>query len=159
MFIGEYRHNIDAKGRLFLPVKFREKLGEEFIFSRGLDKCVCIYPVDEWEMGRNDIVGDIQGNRNVFMQPDPDPPQPLPLQHRSQHFHLYRLSRSRLGVWLHFPGNDHHPSVFRGQGHRYCGSDHHWYGSYRVRCDPCLLPASAGFRILHGDRNRDHFPA
>lgn len=49
MFIGEYRHNIDAKGRLMLPVKFREKLGEEFIFSRGLDKCVCIYPVEEWK--------------------------------------------------------------------------------------------------------------
>ena len=49
MFIGEYRHNIDAKGRLMLPVKFREKLGEEFIFSRGLDKCVCIYPIEEWK--------------------------------------------------------------------------------------------------------------
>ncbi len=49
MFIGEYRHNIDAKGRLMLPVKLREKLGDEFIFSRGLDKCVCIYPLDEWK--------------------------------------------------------------------------------------------------------------
>ncbi|MBO5767767.1 MAG: division/cell wall cluster transcriptional repressor MraZ [Clostridia bacterium] len=49
MFIGEYRHNIDAKGRLMLPAKLREKLGDEFIFSRGLDKCVCIYPVEEWK--------------------------------------------------------------------------------------------------------------
>jgi MraZ protein len=49
MFIGEYRHNIDSKGRLFIPAKFREKIGEEFVFSRGLDKCVCIYPVEEWE--------------------------------------------------------------------------------------------------------------
>lgn len=49
MFYGEYRHNIDAKGRLFIPAKLREKLGEEFIFSRGLDKCICIYPIEEWE--------------------------------------------------------------------------------------------------------------
>ncbi len=50
MFYGEYRHTIDAKGRLFIPAKLREKLGEEFIFSRGLDNCVCIYPKDEWEI-------------------------------------------------------------------------------------------------------------
>ena len=49
MFYGEYRHTIDAKGRLFIPAKLREKLGEEFIFSRGLDNCVCVYPKDEWE--------------------------------------------------------------------------------------------------------------
>lgn len=49
MLIGEYRHNIDAKGRLFIPAKFRERLGEEFIISRGLDKCICVYPMEEWE--------------------------------------------------------------------------------------------------------------
>ncbi len=49
MFYGEYKHTIDAKGRLFIPAKLREKLGEEFIFSRGLDNCVCVYPKDEWE--------------------------------------------------------------------------------------------------------------
>ncbi len=49
MFYGEYRHNIDTKGRLFIPAKLREKLGEEFIFSRGLDKCICIYPMEEWK--------------------------------------------------------------------------------------------------------------
>lgn len=49
MFLGEYRHTIDAKGRLFIPAKLREKLGEEFILSRGFDKCICVYPVEEWE--------------------------------------------------------------------------------------------------------------
>lgn len=49
MFYGEYRHTIDAKGRLFIPAKLREKLGEEFIFSRGFDKCICVYPMAEWE--------------------------------------------------------------------------------------------------------------
>ena len=49
MFYGEYKHGIDSKGRLFIPAKLREKLGETFMLSRGLDKCVCIYPMDEWE--------------------------------------------------------------------------------------------------------------
>ena len=49
MFYGEYRHTIDSKGRLFIPAKLRERLGEEFIFSRGFDKCICVYPMEEWE--------------------------------------------------------------------------------------------------------------
>ena len=49
MFYGEYRHTIDAKGRLFIPSKLREKLGDTFMFSRGFDKYVCIYPMDQWE--------------------------------------------------------------------------------------------------------------
>lgn len=49
MFYGEYKHTIDAKGRLFIPAKLREKLGDSFILSRGFDKCVCVYPEDEWE--------------------------------------------------------------------------------------------------------------
>lgn len=49
MFYGEYKHTIDAKGRLFIPAKFREKLGDEFILSRGFDKCIRVYPMQEWE--------------------------------------------------------------------------------------------------------------
>ena len=49
MFYGEYKHTIDTKGRLFIPAKLREKLGDNFILSRGFDKCVCVYPEDEWE--------------------------------------------------------------------------------------------------------------
>ncbi len=49
MFYGEFNHTIDAKGRLFIPAKLREKLGEEFMFSRGFDNCICIYPMEEWE--------------------------------------------------------------------------------------------------------------
>jgi MraZ protein len=49
MFYGEYRHTIDTKGRLFIPAKLREKLGDKFILSRGFDKCVCVYPEEEWE--------------------------------------------------------------------------------------------------------------
>jgi MraZ protein len=49
MFMGEYNHTIDAKGRLIIPAKFRELLGEEFVLTRGLDGCLWIYPMDEWE--------------------------------------------------------------------------------------------------------------
>lgn len=48
MFIGEYNHTIDAKGRLIVPAKFREKLGEEFVVTKGLDGCLFVYPNEEW---------------------------------------------------------------------------------------------------------------
>jgi MraZ protein len=48
MFMGEYSHSIDAKGRLIIPAKFRELLGEEFVLTKGLDGCLSIYPMDEW---------------------------------------------------------------------------------------------------------------
>ena len=49
MFMGEYNHTIDAKGRLIIPSKFRELLGEEFVLTKGLDGCLSIYPMDEWK--------------------------------------------------------------------------------------------------------------
>ena len=39
MFMGEYSHTIDAKGRMIIPSKFREELGEEFVLTKGLDGC------------------------------------------------------------------------------------------------------------------------
>ena len=48
MFIGEFHHNIDDKGRLIIPSKFRCELGEKFIITRGLDKCLFIYSMNEW---------------------------------------------------------------------------------------------------------------
>lgn len=42
MFMGEYSHTIDAKGRLIIPSKFREQLGEEFVLTKGLDGCLSI---------------------------------------------------------------------------------------------------------------------
>lgn len=50
MFIGEYRHNIDAKGRIIIPAKFREMLAEKMIVTRGLDGCLTIYTLEEWEV-------------------------------------------------------------------------------------------------------------
>lgn len=49
MFMGEYHHSIDAKGRIIIPSKFRYELGEEFIVTKGLDGCLFIYSKEEWE--------------------------------------------------------------------------------------------------------------
>ncbi len=49
MFMGEYNHTIDAKGRLIVPAKFRELLGDEFVVTRGLDGCLFVYPKEEWK--------------------------------------------------------------------------------------------------------------
>jgi MraZ protein len=49
MFMGEYNHTIDPKGRLIIPSKFREQLSDEFVLTKGLDGCLSIYPMDEWE--------------------------------------------------------------------------------------------------------------
>lgn len=49
MLIGEYHHNLDEKGRLIIPSKFREEIGEQFITTRGLDGCLFIYSMNEWE--------------------------------------------------------------------------------------------------------------
>lgn len=48
--MGEFQHNIDAKGRMIVPAKFRQELGERFIVTRGLDQCLFVYPMDEWEI-------------------------------------------------------------------------------------------------------------
>ena len=47
MFIGEYLHNIDEKGRLAIPVKFRKEL-QKAVVTKGLDGCLVIYPAVEW---------------------------------------------------------------------------------------------------------------
>ena len=49
MFMGEYRHTVDPKGRLIVPSKFRELLGAEFVVTRGLDGCLFVYPMESWE--------------------------------------------------------------------------------------------------------------
>ncbi|SEN08376.1 division/cell wall cluster transcriptional repressor MraZ [Lihuaxuella thermophila] len=48
MFMGEYRHTIDGKGRIIIPAKFREGLGDSFVVTRGLDQCLFAYPRSEW---------------------------------------------------------------------------------------------------------------
>jgi len=49
MFMGEYLHTVDPKGRLIMPAKFREGLGEKFVATKGLDNCLFVYPMEEWQ--------------------------------------------------------------------------------------------------------------
>jgi MraZ protein len=48
MFMGEYNHTVDPKGRLIVPSKFREQLGDEFVVTKGLDGCLFVYSNEEW---------------------------------------------------------------------------------------------------------------
>lgn len=49
MFMGEFDHTIDTKGRIIVPSKFREDLGDEFVITLGLDGCLFVYPQTEWQ--------------------------------------------------------------------------------------------------------------
>lgn len=48
MFLGEYHHTIDEKGRIVMPSKFRTELKDKFIIARGLEKCLYVYSLDDW---------------------------------------------------------------------------------------------------------------
>lgn len=50
MLIGEYSHNMDAKGRIIMPAKFRDEIGPVFVLTRGLDGCLFGYPMEQWEI-------------------------------------------------------------------------------------------------------------
>ena len=50
MFIGEYNHSVDTKGRMNVPAKFREDLGERFYMTKGLDNCLFLFPEAEWRV-------------------------------------------------------------------------------------------------------------
>jgi len=49
MLIGEYRHTIDPKKRISLPAKIRKELGKNVVITHGLDNCLSVYPMSEWE--------------------------------------------------------------------------------------------------------------
>ena len=49
MLMGEFHHNIDEKNRLIVPSKFRTELGDKFVITRGIEKCLFVYSMNEWE--------------------------------------------------------------------------------------------------------------
>ena len=61
MFIGEYRHTFDAKNRISLPSKFRKELGRFVVVTRGLDRCLFIYPKKAWEVEAKKIASHSTG--------------------------------------------------------------------------------------------------
>lgn len=56
MLMGEYHHNIDDKGRLTIPSKFRDDLGEKFVITRGLENCLFAYSLEDFQK----IVAELQ---------------------------------------------------------------------------------------------------
>lgn len=55
--MGEHQHTIDPKGRLIVPAKFREELGERFVATKGLDNCLFVYPMEEWKVLEQKLKG------------------------------------------------------------------------------------------------------
>ncbi|MBO4336459.1 MAG: division/cell wall cluster transcriptional repressor MraZ [Lachnospiraceae bacterium] len=55
MFKGEYSHSIDDKGRLIMPAKYRELLGEGFVITRGFDKCLFVFDQKDWDKFEEDL--------------------------------------------------------------------------------------------------------
>ena len=49
MFIGMYEHQLDTKNRVIVPSKLRDELGEKVVFTKGIDNCLYLYPMDQWE--------------------------------------------------------------------------------------------------------------
>ncbi|HIW22205.1 MAG TPA: division/cell wall cluster transcriptional repressor MraZ [Candidatus Dorea intestinavium] len=49
MLKGEYNHNIDAKGRLIIPAKLRDDLGESFVITKGMENCLYVHPIEQWK--------------------------------------------------------------------------------------------------------------
>ena len=55
MLMGEYNHTLDAKGRIIIPAKLRDQLGDSFVVSKGLDGCLFVFPPAEWEKLANQL--------------------------------------------------------------------------------------------------------
>lgn len=49
MLIGEYKHSLDSKKRMSVPAKFRKEIGKKAVITKGLDNCLFVYPISEWE--------------------------------------------------------------------------------------------------------------
>ncbi len=65
MFIGEYNHSVDTKGRMNVPAKFREDLGERFYITKGLDNCLFMFPETEWRVFEEKLKALPLTNRNA----------------------------------------------------------------------------------------------
>ncbi len=66
MFMGEYNHTIDEKGRIIVPSRFREDLGDSFVVTQGLDGCLFVYSNEEWEnfvKGLRNLPGNSEGRK------------------------------------------------------------------------------------------------
>lgn len=75
MLIGKHYHTIDAKGRVIIPAKFRDDLGTSFVVSKGIDNCLNLYSVIEWQMFEAELLskkGEKARNLQRFLLSDSD---------------------------------------------------------------------------------------
>ncbi len=70
MFIGEYKHSLDSKGRVAMPVKFRPKIGTGGIITKGLDRCLFIFTSKDWEVLAQKLITLplVQANSRAFVR-------------------------------------------------------------------------------------------
>ena|SRR5579864_541372 len=62
MFLGEYEHTLDAKGRLAIPARFRSQMGRGAVLSKGMGSCLSLYPLEDWEIKSNELVKSMTGD-------------------------------------------------------------------------------------------------
>ena len=67
MLVGKYDQNIDAKGRVSIPAKFRAALGENFVVTAGEEKCALLYPGEEWNKFMERIASDFEPQVRAMM--------------------------------------------------------------------------------------------
>lgn len=65
MFIGEYEHSVDSKGRLIMPAKLREEIGEKFVVTKGLDGCLFVFSLKEWDLFQEKLRALPVSNKNA----------------------------------------------------------------------------------------------
>ena len=65
MLIGEYEHSVDAKGRLIMPSRLREDIGEKFVVTKGLDGCLFVFSLKEWEIFEEKLKALPVSNKNA----------------------------------------------------------------------------------------------
>ncbi|SCZ77035.1 division/cell wall cluster transcriptional repressor MraZ [Acidaminobacter hydrogenoformans] len=65
MFIGEFTHALDTKGRVSIPSKFREALGDQFYITKGLDNCLFVFPKNEWQLFEEKLKALPMTNKNA----------------------------------------------------------------------------------------------
>jgi MraZ protein len=56
MFLGEFNHAIDEKGRITIPAKFRAQLAEGLVVTKGIERCLSVFPLDKWEEWAREII-------------------------------------------------------------------------------------------------------
>src|SRR5437763_2504926 len=62
MFLGEYEHTLDGKGRLAIPARFRSQMGRGAVLSKGMGSCLSLYPLEHWEQKSNELVARMSGD-------------------------------------------------------------------------------------------------